>query len=147
MATNQVVLYFDKQEDALLFAVAASSIMSPEEAIPNRDAGVRVAGDDGSDRQWPGTDRHLDRRDQRRRLLSMHGGWLVLLERGFVLRPRHRLRMDPGLDPSDVIGLQRHADAHSHTYADAYGIVEARAYRQDPRCRRRAEPPLPHAHP
>ena len=43
MATNQVVLYFDKQEDALLFAVAASSIMSDEGTLPGRDAGVRVA--------------------------------------------------------------------------------------------------------
>jgi len=43
MATNQVVLYFDKQEDALLFAVAASSIMSDEGTHPSRDAGVRVA--------------------------------------------------------------------------------------------------------
>jgi len=43
MATNQVVLYFDKQEDALLFTVAASSIMSDEGTLPSRDAGVRVA--------------------------------------------------------------------------------------------------------
>ena len=43
MATNQVVLYFDKQEDALLFTVAASSIMSDQETLPSRDAGVRVA--------------------------------------------------------------------------------------------------------
>ena len=43
MATNQVVLYFDKQEDALLFTVAASSIMADEETLPGRDAGVRVA--------------------------------------------------------------------------------------------------------
>jgi hypothetical protein len=43
MTTNQVVLYFDKQEDALLFAVAASSIMSDEGTFPGRDAGVRVA--------------------------------------------------------------------------------------------------------
>lgn len=43
MTTNQVVLYFDKQEDALLFAVAASSIMSDEGTLRGRDAGVRVA--------------------------------------------------------------------------------------------------------
>ena len=30
MAANQVVLYFDRQEDALLFTVAASSVMSAE---------------------------------------------------------------------------------------------------------------------
>jgi hypothetical protein len=41
MPMNQVVLYFDKQEDALLFTVAASSIMSgdwrfrrPAELVP-----------------------------------------------------------------------------------------------------------------
>ena len=43
MVTNQVVLYFDKQEDALLFTVAASSIMSDEGTLPSRDAGIRVA--------------------------------------------------------------------------------------------------------
>ena len=30
MATNQVVLYFDTEEDALLFTLAASSVMSAE---------------------------------------------------------------------------------------------------------------------
>lgn len=30
MAANQVVLYFEKQEDALRFALAASSVMSAE---------------------------------------------------------------------------------------------------------------------
>ena len=30
MVGNQVVLYFDKQEDALLFTLAASSVMSAE---------------------------------------------------------------------------------------------------------------------
>jgi hypothetical protein len=43
MATNQVVLYFDKQEDALLFTVAASSIMSPEGTLPSGDAGMKIA--------------------------------------------------------------------------------------------------------
>ena len=43
MATNRVVLYFDEQEDALLFTVAASSIMSDEGKLPSRDAGARVA--------------------------------------------------------------------------------------------------------
>jgi hypothetical protein len=43
MATNQVVLYFDKQEDALLFTVAASSLMSGEGTLPGRDAGVQMA--------------------------------------------------------------------------------------------------------
>ena len=43
MAMNRVVLYFDKQEDALLFTVAASSIMSDEEALPSRAAGDKMA--------------------------------------------------------------------------------------------------------
>jgi hypothetical protein len=43
MATNQVVLYFDKQEDALLFTVAASSVMSGEGTLSGRDAGLQMA--------------------------------------------------------------------------------------------------------
>jgi hypothetical protein len=43
MAMNQVVLYFDKQEDALLFTVAASSIMSAEGTPPSRAAGDKMA--------------------------------------------------------------------------------------------------------
>ena len=35
MAGNQVVLYFEKQEDALLFALAASSVMSADAANCN----------------------------------------------------------------------------------------------------------------
>jgi hypothetical protein len=42
MAANQVVLYFDKQEDALLFTLAASSVMSGE-AVHSSDAVVKVA--------------------------------------------------------------------------------------------------------
>ena len=42
MAMNQVVLDFEKQEDALLFTVAASSIMS-DEALPSRAAGDQMA--------------------------------------------------------------------------------------------------------
>ena len=42
MEMNRVVLYFDKQEDALLFTVAASSIMS-EGTLPSRDAGIKMA--------------------------------------------------------------------------------------------------------
>jgi hypothetical protein len=41
MSMNQVVLYFERQEDALLFTVAASSIMS-EGTLPSRDAGVKM---------------------------------------------------------------------------------------------------------
>ena len=43
MAANQVVLYFDKQEDALLFTLAASSVMSAEDPVHNSDAVVKVA--------------------------------------------------------------------------------------------------------
>jgi hypothetical protein len=43
MAANQVVLYFDKQEDALLFTLAASSVMAEEGAVRGSDAVVKVA--------------------------------------------------------------------------------------------------------
>ena len=37
MATNQVVLYFDEQKDALLFTLAASSAMSAEGPLHSLD--------------------------------------------------------------------------------------------------------------
>ena len=43
MAANQVVLYFDKQEDALLFTLAASSVMSAEGLVRGNDAVLKVA--------------------------------------------------------------------------------------------------------
>ncbi len=43
MATNQVVLYFDRPEDALFFTLAASSVMSAEGAVQSGNAAVRVA--------------------------------------------------------------------------------------------------------
>ena len=43
MAANQVVLYFDKPEDAVLFTLAASSVMSAEGSVHSRDAVVKVA--------------------------------------------------------------------------------------------------------
>jgi len=43
MAANQVVLYFDRQEDALLFTLAASSAMSAEEPVRANEAGLRMA--------------------------------------------------------------------------------------------------------
>jgi hypothetical protein len=43
MAANQVVLYFDKQEDALLFTLAASSVMSAEGPVHRSNAVVKVA--------------------------------------------------------------------------------------------------------
>jgi hypothetical protein len=47
MAANQVVLYFDKQEDALLFTLAASSVMSAEGPVHSNKAAVRVAEEIG----------------------------------------------------------------------------------------------------
>ena len=43
MAVNQVVLYLDKEQDALLFTLAASSVMSAEGPVPSSKAAVRVA--------------------------------------------------------------------------------------------------------
>ena len=43
MTANRVVLYFDKQEDALLFTLAASSVMSAEPAAHSNDAARKVA--------------------------------------------------------------------------------------------------------
>jgi hypothetical protein len=43
LAANHVVLYFDKQEDALLFTLAASSVMSAEESVRSSEAVVKVA--------------------------------------------------------------------------------------------------------
>jgi hypothetical protein len=43
MAANQVVLYFEKPEDALLFTLAAGSVMSAEGAVHSSKAAVRVA--------------------------------------------------------------------------------------------------------
>jgi hypothetical protein len=43
MAANQVVLYFEKPEDALLFTLAASSVMSAEGAAHRSKAAAKVA--------------------------------------------------------------------------------------------------------
>lgn len=43
MAANQVVLYFDKQEDALRFTVAASSVMSAEGPLHSNDPVIKFA--------------------------------------------------------------------------------------------------------
>jgi len=43
MAANRVVLYFDKQEDALLFTLAASSVMSADGPVHSGNAAVKVA--------------------------------------------------------------------------------------------------------
>jgi hypothetical protein len=39
------VLYFDKQEDALLFTLAASSVMSAEGLVHGSEAVVKVAAE------------------------------------------------------------------------------------------------------
>ena len=43
MAANQVVLYFDTQQDALHFTLAASSVMSAEGSAHSNEAAARVA--------------------------------------------------------------------------------------------------------
>jgi hypothetical protein len=43
MAANQVVLYFDTQQDALLFTLAASSVMSADAPVHSSKEAVRVA--------------------------------------------------------------------------------------------------------
>jgi hypothetical protein len=43
MAANQVVLYFDRQEDAVQFTLAASSVISAEEPVNDQEAVVKVA--------------------------------------------------------------------------------------------------------
>ena len=45
MAASQVVLYFDKQEDALLFTLAASSMISDEGPARAEEALVKVAAE------------------------------------------------------------------------------------------------------
>jgi hypothetical protein len=45
MAASQVVLYFERQEDALLFALAASSAMSAEGPVRAKEAGVKIASE------------------------------------------------------------------------------------------------------
>ena len=43
VAANPVVLYFEKQEDALRFTLAASSVMSAEGPMHGSDALVKIA--------------------------------------------------------------------------------------------------------
>jgi len=45
MAASQVVLYFSNQEDALLFTLAASSVMSAEEPVRPEEAGAKIAAE------------------------------------------------------------------------------------------------------
>jgi hypothetical protein len=43
MAANQVVLYFDRQEDAIRFTLAASSVMSAEGALNSSNVAIKAA--------------------------------------------------------------------------------------------------------
>lgn len=43
MAANQVVLYFERQEDAVQFTLAASSVISADEPESNEEAVANVA--------------------------------------------------------------------------------------------------------
>ncbi|HMK28722.1 MAG TPA: hypothetical protein VK473_03490 [Terriglobales bacterium] len=45
MEANLVVLYFDKQEDALRFTLAASSAMSLEPSVFSSDAAGKLAAE------------------------------------------------------------------------------------------------------
>jgi hypothetical protein len=45
MAASQVVLYFDKQEDALLFTLAASSVMSADGSGRTNEALAKIAAE------------------------------------------------------------------------------------------------------
>ena len=43
MAVGQVVLYFEKQEDAVQFTLAASSIISADEPVRTSEAAAKIA--------------------------------------------------------------------------------------------------------
>jgi len=43
MAASQVVLYFDRQEDAVTFTLAASSVISDQEPVHNPQALAKIA--------------------------------------------------------------------------------------------------------
>jgi hypothetical protein len=47
MSSSQVVLYFDKPEDAVRFAVAASSLLAAEEPVNVQQAMAQVAHEFG----------------------------------------------------------------------------------------------------
>ena len=51
MASSQVVLYFDKQEDAVQFTVAASSVLAAEEPANAQEALLKVAQEIGKARR------------------------------------------------------------------------------------------------
>ncbi len=43
MAASQVVLYFDRQEDALLFTLAASSVIAADEPSRTNQSALKIA--------------------------------------------------------------------------------------------------------
>ncbi len=43
MAASQVVLYFDRQEDALLFTLAASSVIAADEPSRTNQSALEIA--------------------------------------------------------------------------------------------------------
>jgi hypothetical protein len=45
MSANQVVLYFNKQEDAVLFTLAAGSVMSAEGPVHRSEEVVKVGSE------------------------------------------------------------------------------------------------------
>jgi hypothetical protein len=47
VAASQVVLYFDEPKDALLFTLAASSVMSGDGQVQNSNAMLKVAEEIG----------------------------------------------------------------------------------------------------
>lgn len=47
MAVNQVVLYFDNQEDALRFTLAAGNVLAEDKPTPNVDDLIKVAREMG----------------------------------------------------------------------------------------------------
>jgi hypothetical protein len=51
MASSQVVLYFDKQEDAVQFTVAASSVLAADEPANAQAALLKVALEIGKARR------------------------------------------------------------------------------------------------
>ena len=51
MASSQVVLYFDKQEDAVQFTVAASSVLAADEPGNAQEALLKVALEIGKARR------------------------------------------------------------------------------------------------
>jgi hypothetical protein len=51
MASSQVVLYFDKQEDAVQFTVAASSVLAADEPANAQEALLKIALEIGKARR------------------------------------------------------------------------------------------------